>query len=138
MILLADGNRLLAIRFAFFDIGATPPRGFARAPAPAPPPRPLFHTALCFQWYQNGARRDPVVSWSSPLFMVFGLSAPINESRRADSNRLPLLITSEPSPTPNPQEMAVWQSLLTLFCPPSIRKCTRRQLRRCWGTRTSG
>ena len=57
MILLADGNRLLAIRFAFFDIGATPPRGFARAPGTRSSPPPSVSYGFMFsvvsEWCQK-------------------------------------------------------------------------------------
>jgi len=41
--------------------------------------------------------KAPTRSISSSLFWAIGLSKPIVESRRADSNRLPLLFTSDRS-----------------------------------------
>src|SRR5215212_6583881 len=40
-------------------------------------------TVMRSRWCQSGVNRSPMVSRGTPLFMVFGLSTPIDESRRA-------------------------------------------------------
>ena len=51
----------------------------------------LHHPTQIFQWCQRTSRNQLD---ASPI-LGFGLNRPNRESRRADSNRLPLLITSE-------------------------------------------
>jgi len=41
--------------------------------------------------HKSGVKRSAAVRWDAVPFRLFGLSKPIGESRRADSNRLPLL-----------------------------------------------
>src|SRR4028118_423254 len=43
----------------------------------------------CARWYQNGIQTLPKVRPELRCFQLFGLSKPIGESRRADSNRPP-------------------------------------------------
>ena len=45
--------------------------------------------------FASGIKGLSMSKWEPFLFRVFRLGKPIQESRRADSNRLPLLITSE-------------------------------------------
>src|SRR5215208_308477 len=45
-------------------------------------------------WRQRGVKQPPAINRRLVLFRVFGLYMGKIESRRADSNRLPLLITS--------------------------------------------
>jgi hypothetical protein len=41
--------------------------------------------------HKSGVKRTAAVRWDAVSFRLFGLSKPNKESRRADSNRLPLL-----------------------------------------------
>jgi len=40
--------------------------------------------------HKSGVKRTAAVRWDTVPFRLFGLSKPIVESRRADSNRLPV------------------------------------------------
>jgi hypothetical protein len=49
------------------------------------------------RWRQRGVKKPPAVDQGLLTFRVFGLSMDKKESRRADSNRSPNLITSDNS-----------------------------------------
>jgi hypothetical protein len=49
------------------------------------------------RWCPSGVKTPAAVNQVLDIFVVFGLDKPKIESRRADSNRLPNLITSDDS-----------------------------------------
>jgi hypothetical protein len=81
-----------------FDFGRTPTRAHPDGPRRyLPSSSPRVPRDCRSGWYQSGIKKTAAVRWDAAPFRLFGVDKPNRESRRADSNRLPLLITSDPS-----------------------------------------